>query len=76
MSALDDLLAEVRVEAEIAVRTEYENTVVNLRAENEELIRECESLEAALFAAQDEYRELESNYVDVIDAVKKLAASL
>lgn len=46
MSALDDLLAEVRIEAEVAVRTEYENEVNRLRAEVAELEKEVQQLEA------------------------------
>lgn len=46
MSALDDLLAEVRIEAEVAVRTEYENEVTRLRAHVAELVKEVQHLEA------------------------------
>lgn len=37
MSALENLLDEVRIEAEMAVRTEYENTVIELRGQLKDL---------------------------------------
>ena len=40
MSALEDLLEEVRAEAKVAALKEYENEITRLRAEVEDLILE------------------------------------
>lgn len=74
MSALENLLAEVRVEAEVAVRTEYENTVVKLRAENEDLLREIESLEAQADEMDARYIELDTQHSWLIGALHNLLA--
>lgn len=69
MSALENLLDEVRLEAEQAVRTEYENTVVEQRAR----ITELENELATITKDRDLWRNSEKNtsalYDELLDAV-------
>jgi hypothetical protein len=76
MSALDALLAEVRVEAELAVRTEYENTVVSLRS----IVKGLEDDLRIANADRDKWaaqvKKLDDRLIRVRDALDKLSATL
>lgn len=76
MSALDNLLDEVRIEAEMAVRTEYENTVIELRARVTELENELHSVRVS----HDNWRKSAKGWEDRIikgqAALEKLAGTL
>jgi hypothetical protein len=70
MSALENLLAEVRVEAEVAVRTEYENTVVNLREQVGFLADSVASLELDRDQWYDAYQKLVADYDALVERVQ------
>jgi hypothetical protein len=76
VSALDNLLNEVRLEAELEVRTEYENTVVEQRAR----ITELETALAVANNDREAWRSQANKYEDRIikgqAALEKLAATL
>jgi hypothetical protein len=76
VSALDNLLDEVRLEAEQAVRTEYENTVIELRSK-------LTATETALATATSEWekwraeaKKSEDRLIKAADKLEKLAATL
>lgn len=70
MSALDDLLAEVRIEAEVAVRTEYENEVTRLRTLAAELEKEVQHLEAIVDDMDGRYNDLHAKLADFESLVR------
>jgi hypothetical protein len=76
MSALDALLAEVRVEAELAVRTEYENTVVQLRS----IVAGLEDDLRIANADRDKWatysKKLDDRIIRTRDALEKLVGTL
>ena len=76
MSALDNLLDEVRLEAEQAVRTEYENTVIELRAKVTELENERHSLQVSHDNWHALSQRLEDRLLRTRDALDKLSATL
>ena len=76
MSALDNLLDEVRLEAEQAVRTEYENTVVELRARVTELENERHSLQKSHDGWRATANKLEDRLIKGRAALAKLVDTL
>lgn len=69
MSALENLLAEVRVEAEAAVRTEYENTVVSLRSIVKGLEDDLRIANGEWDKWRDAYNKLVKEHDDLVDRV-------
>ena len=76
MSALDNLLDEVRLEAEQAVRTEYENTVITLRARVTELENERHSLQVSHDGWRATANKLEDRWLDLSARLQKLVDTL
>ena len=73
MSALDNLLDEVRLEAEQAVRTEYENTVIELR----QSVRTMEESLAVSNSEWDKWRNAYNKLVKDYDAlVERVQAAI
>lgn len=72
VGALEDLLAEVRVEAELAVRTEYENTVIKLRQEVEDLMKARDMANNEWDKWRDAYNKMSADNEAFVDALKSV----
>lgn len=69
MSALDNLLDEVRLEAEQVVRTEYENTVIELRGRVTDLEKEVTTLTKDRNLWRDAEKKIGAKYDDLLDTL-------
>ena len=69
MSALDDLIDELRAEAEVKVRTEYENRITALEGE-------LKHAQGTLVGLDHRHRSLETDFAVLADRHSSLVAGL